>query len=77
MPLIVEGTRQIGKTESVLHFAKQSYENVVYLNFALEKKFLGILADGYDVENVIKNISLVDPSLKFIPEKTILIFDEI
>lgn len=76
-PLIVKGARQIGKTESILHFAKDNYENVVYINFALEKKFLQILADGYDVENVIRNISLADPSLVFVPGKTIIIFDEI
>ncbi|MCR4568602.1 MAG: ATP-binding protein [Pseudobutyrivibrio sp.] len=76
-PLIVKGARQIGKTESIMHFARENYENVVYLNFALEKKFMQILADGYDVESVIKNISLAAPSFKFIPDKTIIIFDEI
>lgn len=76
-PLIVKGARQIGKTESILHFAKQSYENVIYINFALEKKFTQILADGYDVESVIKNISLADPSLHFVSGKTIILFDEI
>ncbi len=36
-----------------------------------------MLADGYNVESVIKNISLADPSLKFVPGKNIIIFDEI
>ena len=76
-PLIVKGARQIGKTESIMHFAKANYENVVYINFALEKKFSQILADGYDVASVIKNISLDDPSIKFVPNKTVIIFDEI
>jgi predicted AAA+ superfamily ATPase len=76
-PLIVKGTRQIGKTESIMHFAKDNYENVVYINFALEKKFSQILVDGYDVASVIKNISLADPSIKFVPKKTVIIFDEI
>ena len=76
-PLIIKGARQIGKTESILHFAKAYYENVVYINFALEKKFMNILSDGYDVVSVIKNISLADPSLKFIPGKTVILFDEI
>lgn len=76
-PLIVKGARQIGKTESIMHFAKANYENVVYINFALEKKFSQILADGYDVASVIKNISLADPSIKFLPNKTVIIFDEI
>lgn len=77
MPLIVKGARQIGKTESILHFARANYENVVAINFALEKKFGQILAGGYDVESVIKNITLVDPSKKFVTGKTIIIFDEI
>lgn len=76
-PLIVKGARQIGKTESIQHFAQNNYDNVVYINFALEKKFMQILADGYDVKSVIKNISLADPSVKFIPKKTIILFDEI
>ena len=76
-PLIVKGARQIGKTESIMHFANAEYESVIYINFALDNKFMHILADGYSAESVIKNISLVDPSLKFVPGKTIILFDEI
>lgn len=76
-PLIIKGARQIGKTESILHFAKEQYSNVVYINFVLDKKYRAIVSDGYDVETVIKNISLADPSVKFIPGETIIIFDEI
>ena len=76
-PLIVKGARQIGKTESITHFAKANYESVIYINFALEKKYMQILADGYDVESVVRNISLVEPSFKFITGKTVIIFDEI
>ena len=76
-PLIVKGARQIGKTESILHFANQNYSNVVYINFVLDKKYSTIVNDGYDVETVIKNISLANPRLKFLPEETIIIFDEI
>ena len=76
-PLIVKGARQIGKTESIMHFAKANYENVIYINFALEKKFMQILADGYDEKSVIKNVTLADPSIRFAPGKTVIIFDEI
>ena len=76
-PLIIKGARQIGKTESILHFAKQNYKNMVYINFALEKKFMQILADGYDVESVTRNITLADPSIQFIPKESIILFDEI
>ena len=76
-PLIVKGARQIGKTESILHFAKLNYEHIVYINFALEKKYAQILTDGYDVLDVLRNISLVNPSFKFVPNATIIIFDEL
>ena len=75
-PLIIKGARQIGKTESVVHFA-ESYENFVNINFALEKKFKGICEDGYEVQTVIKNISRIDPDKKFIVGKTLILFDEI
>jgi len=33
-PLIIKGARQIGKTESILHFANGNYENIIYLNYS-------------------------------------------
>ena len=77
MPLIIKGARQIGKTESILHFAHANYSNVIYINFALEKKYLSIVDDGYDVASVIKSISLIDPGKHFIEKETIIIFDEL
>lgn len=76
-PLIVKGARQIGKTESILHFAKSAYSNVIYINFVLDKRFSAIVSDGYDVDTVVKNISLADMNLEFTPGDTIIIFDEI
>ena len=66
LPLIIKGARQIGKTESIVHFANENYENVVLINFVLEGQYKTILSDGYSVENIIKNISLIDPSKKFV-----------
>ena len=76
-PLIVKGARQIGKTESILHFAKEQYNNVVYINFVLDRKYRTIASDGYDVDTVTKNISLANPALRFTPGETIIVFDEI
>ena len=76
-PLIIKGARQVGKTESILHFANGTYSNVVYINFVLDKRFRAIVGEGYDVDTVIKNISLVDPTLTFVPGETVIIFDEI
>ena len=35
-PLVIKGIRQCGKTYIVQKFAKENYENVVYMNFILE-----------------------------------------
>ena len=67
-PLIVKGSRQIGKTESILHFAADHYENVIEINFVRDEKYKGIIADGYEAADIIKNISLIDPTKKFVPE---------
>lgn len=77
LPLIIKGARQVGKTESVLNFAKENYTNVVYINFALEPKYLNIVADGYTVDSIIKNITLLDVNKSFVPGNTLLFFDEI
>lgn len=76
-PLIVKGARQIGKTESIRHFAVGRYEQFIEINFALEPKYKTITADGYDVAGIIKNITLLDPSKKFVPGKTLILFDEL
>ena len=76
-PLIVKGARQIGKTESIRAFGKKNYESVIEINFVLQKKFRTIFDSGYEVDAIIKNISLLEPSWKFIPNKTLIFFDEL
>ncbi|MBR4785322.1 MAG: ATP-binding protein [Fibrobacter sp.] len=75
-PLIIKGARQIGKTESVKHFSS-NYENFININFVLEKKYKSICEDGYTVNDIIKNISRIDSEKRFIPGKTLILFDEI
>ena len=77
MPLIVKGARQIGKTESIRNFAKNNYKSVVEINFILQKQFRDIFDDGFEVDSIIKNISLRNPNLEFIPGNTLIFFDEL
>ena len=76
-PLIVKGPRQVGKTESIRRFAEKNYQSVIYINFVEEPKYKSIVEDGYRPDDIIKNISRMDPSKKFEPGVTIIIFDEI
>ena len=65
-PLIVKGSRQIGKTESIRHFASSHYKYYVEINFALERKYLNICSEGYDVDSIIKSITLIDNTKIFV-----------
>ena len=76
-PLIVKGARQIGKTESIRYFAKNNYKSVIEINFVLQKQYRDIFDDGFDVDTIIKNISLKNPNFEFIPGNTLIFFDEL
>lgn len=77
LPLIVKGARQIGKTESIENFARNNYKNVVFINFILQRQFQNIFDDGFSVDTIIKNISLIDPNIVFEPYETLIFFDEL
>lgn len=76
-PLIIKGPRQVGKTESILHFASIAYQSVVYINFVEEPKYKLITEDGYHPNDIIRNISRMDPSKRFEARNTLIIFDEL
>lgn len=78
LPLLLKGARQIGKTESVRHFAALHYESVVEINFIEQPKFKHITDDGYGAQDIVNAISRINPDFRFPKEKrTLLFFDEI
>lgn len=76
-PLIVKGARQIGKTRSIEQFVKHNYKSVIQINFVEQKKYKAIFDDGFEVDTILKNISLLNPEFKFIPGETVFFFDEL
>lgn len=76
-PLIIKGARQIGKTRSVEWFASRNYASVVQINFVEQKKYRNIFDDGFEVDAILKNISLLNPEFRFIPGDTLFFFDEL
>ena len=77
MPLIIKGARQIGKTEAIRHFASSHYKSVVEINFVLQKQYRDIFDDGFEVDTILKNISLRNPDFAFVPGQTLIFFDEL
>ena len=76
-PLIVKGPRQVGKTESIKRFGDMNYKSVISINFVEEPKYKMITADGYGTDSIIKNISRMDPSKRFLEGETLIFFDEL
>lgn len=75
-PLVITGARQVGKTKSIEKFG-ESYDSFIEINFITMPQYKTIFKTNYTVDSVIKEISLLNPNFKFIPEKTLIFFDEI
>jgi hypothetical protein len=73
----VKGARQIGKTFSVQSFANANYKHIVSINFVLQPKFRAIFDDGYEVDSILKNITLLDPTITVEAGNTLIFFDEL
>lgn len=76
-PLIIKGARQIGKTEAIQHFAYRHYQHVVEINFVLQKEYRTIFEDGYEVDQILQNITFLNPSFIVEPGTTLIFFDEL
>lgn len=74
-PLIIKGARQIGKTTSIREFGK-TYESFVEINFKQNPEYKKCFIN-YNPTEIIKNISIYDPTFQFIPNNTLILFDEI
>ncbi len=77
LPLIVKGARQIGKTDAIENFAKNNYKYFVEINFVLQSEYKTIFANGFEVDSILHNISMINNNFEFIPGETLIFFDEI
>ena len=75
--LVVKGMRQIGKTSSVLEFARSHYENVVYINFKENENAKRVFDSDLNVGRITIDLSALFPNAHFVENKTVIIFDEI
>ncbi len=75
--LIIKGLRQVGKTTIVRAFAKENYENVVYVNFKSNNSAKRIFDEDLIVNRITTDLSALLPNARFVPYKTVIIFDEI
>ena len=76
LPLIIKGARQIGKTNAIRNFGNKNYKTFIEINFALQPQFKMIFEDGFEVDNIVKNITLKMPEIELKEHNTLIFFDE-
>lgn len=69
--------RQTGKTFIVKKFANENYNNVVYINFKVDLNMKKAFESDLNVSQIVSNLSILNSRFKFIPNETVIIFDEI
>ncbi len=75
-PLILQGARQVGKTYSILEFARNNYENIAYFNFETNPKLSETFDENISPDYLIPILSHISGQT-IIPEKTLIVFDEV
>lgn len=75
-PLILKGVRQVGKTWILKEFGRQYYESTAYFNFDENEEYRQFFETTKDVKRILQNLILASGQ-KIMPEKTLIIFDEI
>lgn len=76
LPLIIKGARQIGKTNAIRNFGENNYKTFIEINFVLNPEFKTIFDRSFDVDEIVKEITLRRPEIEIIPNNTLIFFDE-
>lgn len=75
-PLILKGARQVGKTYVLTTFGALEYDNVAYFNFESSPQLHELFAGSLKPKEILKVLS-IELSAEIVPEKTLIIFDEV
>lgn len=75
-PLVLRGARQVGKTYILTTFAKQEYEDYIYLNFDENPHFASFFNENLDPERIIKELTIYFKK-PIRPASTLIVLDEI
>lgn len=75
-PLILKGARQVGKTYILKQFGEENYEGVAYFNFDHDKDLYNLFENTKNPRRILEQLAFIYGKA-IIPEKTLIIFDEI
>lgn len=75
-PLVIRGARQVGKTWLMKDFGRENYERVAYVNMDGNDKMKNLFSLDYDISRIVEGLEL-ESGVRIVPEKTLIILDEI
>lgn len=75
-PLILNGSRQVGKTYILREFGKNNFQNVVYVNLESNMSVASYFNDNISPKKIIRYLE-AEANEKIIPGETLIILDEI
>ena len=75
-PLILKGARQIGKTYILKQFGEENYEGVAYFNFDHDEDLYNLFNNSKNPKRILEQLAFIYGKA-ILPEKTLIIFDEI
>ncbi len=75
-PLLINGTRQVGKTYTLREFGARAFKNVVYVNLEANLTIAGYFGDNISPERIIRYLEAAAGE-RIIPGETLIILDEI
>lgn len=76
-PLVISGARQVGKTYSILKFAKENYKSYLYVNFERDLDIKNFMDKTANPKEIISYLEIAYPQINFEEGKTLIIFDEV
>lgn len=75
-PLILKGSRQVGKTYILKEFADKNYEGLAYFNFDHDEDLYNLFQRTKNPKRILEQLSFIYGKA-ILPEKTLIFFDEI
>ena len=75
-PLIIQGARQVGKTWLIKEFGLANYQNTAYISFENNERMMNLFSGDLNTDRIMLGLE-TEFRQKIIPEKTLIIFDEI
>ncbi|MDP3443816.1 MAG: AAA family ATPase [Ignavibacteria bacterium] len=76
MPLILNGTRQVGKTYSLKEFGNTGFSQMVYINLENNLAVISFFEGDLNPVRIIQYLETVS-NTRIIPESTLIVLDEI